>query len=385
MGSPNRKDHGAMPQILHSWLIILLLAAKVLSQNNCCPERTVLGSDGNSGVYQLTSDSDDRCGDGCLYTKQNSADSSICFQPSSSGSVTSGGPSPSASCPSSTTIAVGHLTLDPGPTVALPLTLAPTTAVNQVNNNNNNTVALQTTATTTTTTTTTTSLDLSIWHIQSTINPASISMAGDWGPDEFCPFGAYATGFELKVAPLCSRRCRTDDDFAIGATRLTCAHYLDPDTPVATVTSTVSTAGRSGGGSSLGYSWFSLQSCPSSSWITSSRYLSEVFMLDNGDNGGTTVACPEGIICNGGGSTASGNDPAGGVNMDVRCSDGTELLGNSGISLGDKAGFYSLSDWEECPAGTAVCGIRTRVQEGETDDVSNLGQTEVILHCCQIP
>merc|ERR1712130_439761 len=203
--SPNRKDHSAMPQILHSWLIILLLAAKVLSQNNCCPERTVLGSDGNSGVYQLTSDSDDRCGDGCLYTKQNSADSSICFQPSSSGSVTSGGPSPSASCPSSTTIAVGHLTLDPGPTVALPLT---------------------------------------IWHIQSTINPASISMAGDWGPDEFCPFGAYATGFELKVAPLCSRRCRTDDDFAIGATRLTCAHYLDPDTPVATVTSTVSTAGR---------------------------------------------------------------------------------------------------------------------------------------------
>ena len=122
-----------------------------------------------------------------------------------------------------------------------------------------------------------------------------------------------------------------------------------------------------------------------------------------------------------------------------------------GISVGDKAGFYSLSDWVECPAGSAVCGIRfhlivnvifiiviiiinlifiisiiiiggmlcmllillsylhftilicsfvsvrpqvsqfttfiirTRVQEGETDDVSNLGQTEVILHCCQIP
>ena len=26
-----------------------------------------------------------------------------------------------------------------------------------------------------------------------------ISLRGDWGPDEFCPFGAYATGFELKV------------------------------------------------------------------------------------------------------------------------------------------------------------------------------------------
>ena len=29
-----------------------------------------------------------------------------------------------------------------------------------------------------------------------------------------------------------------------------------------------------------------------------------------------------------------------------------------GISVGDKAGFYSLSDWVECPAGSAVCGIR---------------------------
>jgi len=372
-----------MPQLFHILPIFLPLAGQVLGQNSCCPERTVLGSDGNSGVYQLVSDSDSRCGDGCLYSKENSSDSSVCFQPSSSGSLTSGGPSPSASCPSSTTIAVGHLTTDPGPTVALATMLAPTPAVNQNINNNNSsiTVALPTT----TTTTTTTSLDLSIWHLQSTINPKSISMAGVWGPDEFCPFGAYATGFELKVAPLCTRRCRTDDDFAVGATRLTCAHYLAPDTPVATVTSTESTASRSGGGNSLGYDWKSLQSCPSSSWITSSRYLSEVFMTDNSADGGTTVACPEGIICNGGGSTASGNDPAGGVNMDVRCSDATELIGNSGISLGDKAGFYSLSDWEECPAGSAVCGIRTRVQEGETDDVSNLGQTEVILHCCQIP
>ena len=70
---------------------------------------------------------------------------------------------------------VGHLTTDPGPTVALATMLAPTPAVNQNINNNNSsiTVALPTT----TTTTTTTSLDLSIWHLQSTINPKSISMA----------------------------------------------------------------------------------------------------------------------------------------------------------------------------------------------------------------
>ena len=72
---------------------------------------------------------------------------------------------------------VGHLTTDPGPTVALGPTLAPTTAVNQNINNNNNNITVALLTTTTTTTTTTTSLDLSIWHTQSTINPESISMA----------------------------------------------------------------------------------------------------------------------------------------------------------------------------------------------------------------
>ena len=33
--------------------------------------------------------------------------------------------------------------------------------------------------------------------------------------------------------------------------------------------------------------------------LTCTRYLSEVFMTDNSADGGTTVACPEGIICNG--------------------------------------------------------------------------------------
>ena len=114
-----------------------------------------------------------------------------------------------------------------------------------------------------------------------------------------------------------------------------------------------------------------------------------------------------------------------------RCSDGTDILGNSGwsemmifitinnisifmiiiivtdhwpgISVKDKPGNYSLSDWERCPVGSAVCGIRfimiiiiniivirilinrTRTQDGFTDAVSNLGQTEVVLHCCQLP
>ena len=31
-----------------------------------------------------------------------------------------------------------------------------------------------------------------------------IFLSGNWGPDEFCPFGAYATGFELKVQHMSS-------------------------------------------------------------------------------------------------------------------------------------------------------------------------------------
>ena len=46
----------------------------------------------------------------------------------------------------------------------------------------------------------------------------------------------------------------------------------------------------------------------------------------------------------------------------------------------------SSSSSSSSPSSTSFWWIiRTRVQEGETDDVSNLGQTEVILHCCQIP
>ena len=67
-----------MPQLFHILPIFLPLAGQVLGQNrclviatkgerilwknlkidlksSCCPERTVLGSDGNSGVYQLVS------------------------------------------------------------------------------------------------------------------------------------------------------------------------------------------------------------------------------------------------------------------------------------------------------------------------------------------
>ena len=34
--------------------------------------------------------------------------------------------------------------------------------------------------------------------------------------------------------------------------------------------------------------------------------------------------------------------------------------------MGDKAGYYSLSEWEECPTGSAVCGIRFFIRRPST-------------------
>ena len=38
---------------------------------------------------------------------------------------------------------------------------------------------------------------------------------GEWGPDEFCPVGSFATTYSLYVAPKCLRRCARDDDVAL--------------------------------------------------------------------------------------------------------------------------------------------------------------------------
>ena len=153
-------------------------------------------------------------------------------------------------------------------------------------------------------------------------------------------------------------------------------------------------ATRQGGGKSLGYSWFPLQSC-TSSFLTSTRwgclwqkslylvrYLSEVYVTDT--ELASNVTCPPGIICNTvslnpsetliyvpcdwksfkfryllyyldsqGGSTAGGNDPAGAVNTDMRCSDGTELLGNSGMLVDELQTTVNDSDLDSLWSGQA--------------------------------
>merc|ERR1712107_43716 len=51
-------------------------------------------------------------------------------------------------------------------------------------------------------------------------------------------------------------------------------------------------------------------------------------------------------------------------------------------------GQADISSWgveRVCPLGSALCGVRTKIFEGQTDSVSNLGLTDLMLQCCQLP
>ena len=295
--------------------------------STCCQEREVLGTNTKSGFYVLSGENDLRCPDGCLYQKEDSNATSFCFQP----------------------------------------TAQQVTACKDDE-----------------------SVDISaIWSVQINMALKSVTMRGEWGPDEFCPVGSYATSFQLYLAPLCTRRCNLDDDVGLMGTKLICAAYNDTTTAVAEVTSSVTDDfARVGGGKSLGYAWKTLHACPANFFLSSARYLSELFVLDDGTGETSNFTCPEGVICGTltGSTSTSSVDPAGGLNVDMKCSDpGVTILEGDGIGQDERSDNSFWSVWENCAPGFAICGIRSKIHQGETDKKSNLGQTEIMLHCCQLP
>ena len=80
--------------------------------------------------------------------------------------------------------------------------------------------------------------------------------------------------------------------------------------------------------------------------------------------------------------SVANSDPAGGLNVDMRCNDGSAL---PGPGIPEQADISSWGTERVCPLGSALCGIRTKVFEGQTDNVSNLGLTDLMLQCCQLP
>jgi len=138
---------------------------------------------------------------------------------------------------------------------------------------------------------------------------------------------------------------------------------------------------RKGGGSRLGTKWGVNHTCPGSSRLVSASYLSHSFTPGTTTQDGSP--CPIGansIICRPS-STAASGDPAGGLNLDMRCSDGTELKGDGESASSDRIWGETAS----CPEGSAVCGIRSRLHQGFTDRTSNMGNTGLEFECCHLP
>merc|ERR1712106_500250 len=255
--------------------------------STCCSKREVRGSHSQSGLYLLAEETDLRCKDGCLYQKSDSNQTSFCFQHSAQRVTTCSG----------------------GEEEAVETTTTTTTT---------NTTTT-TTSTTTTSTTAVETINISaFWGVQTSLELKSVTMRGEWGPDEFCPVGSYATAFQLYLAPLCKKRCNSDDDVGLMGSKLICAAYDDTTTTTAEVTSSVTDDfTRVGGGRSLGYAWKTVHACPANYFLSSSRYLSELFILDDGAGGTSNFTCPEGVICGGltGSTSTTSTDPAGGLNM----------------------------------------------------------------------
>eukprot|EP00092_Neocalanus_flemingeri_P084175 GFUD01105703.1.p1 GENE.GFUD01105703.1~~GFUD01105703.1.p1 ORF type:complete len:330 (+),score=45.75 GFUD01105703.1:140-1129(+) len=296
--------------------------------NKCCPMRTVAGKGPKSGTYNLKDEHDPRCLDGCLYSK---GDLNVCFRPN---------PEYLASCDQVTTTTTKALTY------------------------------------------------VDYWQMDKTLfSPRTISDSGEWGDPEFCPEGAYATKFQLYIAQLCTARCKRDDDVALMGIKLFCADYNDPTNSIAEISSSIMSPCKRG--NRLTCDWMTVIECPEGQFTSQSRYLSEYFhdSTTTGAGAAFVQSCPVGIVCRN--ETTADSDPMGGLNMDMMCTDGTELIGDGvmpeQVPLVDGSSTTFWSDWTSCPDSYAICGIRSKVHQGETDNKGNLGQTEVLFHCCQLP
>ena len=96
----------------------------------------------------------------------------------------------------------------------------------------------------------------------------------------------------------------------------------------------------------------------------------------------TSHNCPQLVILHPRPPSVANSDPAGGLNVDMRCNDGSAL---PGPGIPEQADISSWGTERVCPSGSALCGIRTKIFEGQTDNVSNLGLTDLMLQCCQLP
>jgi len=308
--------------MLTYFLLLIPLQATGQITTSCCNKREIGGSDQNSGVYWLEASGDGRCSDGCVYSKESVDGNFYCFSSSN------------------------RYVIDCS---------EETKPVNVTQ----------------------------YWLNRAIIEPDTLTEPGDEGVVEYCPLDTYAVAFELEYAPLCRRRCAKDDDVALMAIRLHCATLDDTTTEIASITSDVLEGyTRAFGGLSLGTKWTTKQNCPVDKFIDSSQFLSEYFRIATGETF-SNVTCPAGIVCSE--ITLASFDPIGGMNLNVRCNDETQLDGGA-VAQSERSESSAWSDWQDCPTNYVVCGIQTRVSSGDgSDTTQNLGNTGVKMICCELP
>jgi len=165
--------------------------------------------------------------------------------------------------------------------------------------------------------------------------------AGTWRNKDKCPYGSYAGGIQIK------NEGAGGDDTSVNGVEINCFN-VDTKQEVAERASGVGNWG----------SWQADRDCDPGHYVVAFQLLVEP-------------------------SQGSGDDT--GVNgIRVKCR-GPGLIGMSYETIEEKGTYWSTSRWgswsQECPLGTAVCAIQTKLEssQGWGDDASI---ADVKMFCC---
>merc|ERR1711936_821966 len=176
------------------------------------------------------------------------------------------------------------------------------------------------------------------------LRPHAGSSWGTWGPSEFCPNGSWASGFQLMVEPSCGDIC---DDTALNSLKLFCSQLTGVEDGFVT-----SKTGNFGG-------WNDPLMCgEAGSFISGIQFKSEKETLRAGE-------------------VVRHLDETAGNNVNMACSHGSVLAGNG-------ENFGTWSNFEMCPEGQAVCGIRTLVEDPQGVLTDDTALNQIILYCCEL-
>ncbi|XP_045168615.2 vitelline membrane outer layer protein 1 homolog [Mercenaria mercenaria] len=168
---------------------------------------------------------------------------------------------------------------------------------------------------------------------------------GKWGPAQYCPKGSYAIGYDMKIEPK-----QKVDNTALNAIKLVCESLDGDETGEIT-----STQGHWG-------SWVGRTLCPSES--------GERLHLTSFD---LQVQPKRGAF--------KDDTAANYVKFRCRCGCGHQYEINKPPGHGLFGTWGAWSD--ECPHGTSICGIKTKVEKPRGPFRDDTALNDVKFYCCK--